>query len=128
MLGLYDHHHPLRLQRVVDALHDLFRQAFLYLQPMGVDVHDTGDFAQSRDVSVRDVRHVRLAIEWQHVMLAHGEEVNVLDNDHLIVFFFKQRIGQYFVRILRIAACQYLHSFGNTHRGLLQSLSFRVLS
>ena len=44
-----------------------------------------GDFAEADDLAVRDVGYVRLAEERQQVVLAHGVELDVLDDDHLVV-------------------------------------------
>ena len=53
------------------------------------------------------------------MVLAEGKHVNILHDDHLVVVFLEQRIGQHLLRILRVAACQHLHCFGHTHGSLL---------
>ena len=90
MLGFYDYHHALRFEGFLYAVLDLLCEALLHLKTMAVDVHHAGYLAQSCDVSVGDVCHVSLAIEWQHVVFAHREEVDVLDDDHLVVFLGKE--------------------------------------
>lgn len=59
-----------RVEGFLDAVADLHRQAFLHLQAAGEALHHAGDFRKARDVSVGDVRHVRFAVEGQHVVLA----------------------------------------------------------
>ena len=40
-----------------------------------------------------------LAIERQHVVLAHGEEVDIFYDDHLTVFFFEFCSPQHLFRV-----------------------------
>ena len=88
MLGLDDDHHAERVEGLLDALLDLEREALLNLEAVGEDVDHAGDLAQARDVAAGDVGHVHLTEEGQDVVLAEGEEVDVLDDDHLLVVFF----------------------------------------
>ena len=71
---------------------------------------------------------MHLAVEWQHVVFAQREEVDVLYNHHLIVVLLEQCIGQNLVGIHVVALGKRLHSLGHTHRCLLQSLAGRILA
>ena len=128
MLGFYDYHHALRFEGFLYAVLDLLCEALLHLKTMAVDVHHAGYLAQSCDVSVGDVCHVSLAIEWQHMVFAHREEVDVLDDDHLVVFLGKECVSQNLVRVLCVSACKHLHGFGHSHRCLDESLTLRVFA
>ena len=128
MLGLYDYHHTLRLEGFLYAVLDLLCEALLHLKTMAVDVHHAGYLAQSCDVSVGDVCHVSLAVEWQHVVFAHREEVNVLDDNHLVVFLSKKCVSQNLVRVLCVSACKHLHGFCHSHWCLDESLTLRVFA
>lgn len=68
--GLDDHGHAHRLERILYAVADLCRKAFLNLQAARECVHHAGDLAQAGDTPVGDIRHVRFAKERQHVVLA----------------------------------------------------------
>ena len=70
MAGLNDYHDTQWVQRLLDALLDLQRHSFLDLQPVGLDVHYTGNLRQSRDVAVRNIGNVCLAVERQHMVFA----------------------------------------------------------
>ena len=69
-----------------------------------------------------------LAVERQHVVLAHGEEIDVFNDDHLVIFLFEQRIGQHLVRVHGVASCEHLHGFGHTHGGLHKTFAFWVFA
>ena len=79
-------------------------------------------------MAVGDVGHVHLAVERQHVVLAHGEEVDVADDDHLVVFLLEEGVGEHLVRVLRVATGEDLHGLGHAHGGLLQALSVSILA
>ena len=74
VLGLDHHHYTQRIERLLNAFLNLQRHALLHLKPVREDVYHTGNLAQPRDVAVRNISHVRFAIERQHVVLAQGEE------------------------------------------------------
>ena len=83
MPGFDDYHDTKGVQCLLDALLDLQCHALLNLQPVAIDVDDTGYLREPRDVSVGNIGHMNLSIERQHVMFAKREKVDVLDNDHL---------------------------------------------
>ena len=61
-------------------------------------------------------------------MFAEGEEINVLHNDHLVVFLLKEGICQHLVGILIVAAGEYLHRLGYAHRSLDKSFALCVFT
>ena len=77
---------------------------------------------------VGDVPHVRLAEEGQHVMLAHGVEVDVLDDDHLPVILREHGRAEYLFRILRVALREELHGLGHAVGRLEQALAASILA
>ena len=79
-------------------------------------------------VTVRNVRHVHLAVEGQHVVLAHREEVDVFHDHHLIVGFLEEGVGEHLVRVLVVSACEHLHGLGHPERGFLESFAVGVLT
>ena len=93
--GFDDDHDSEGMQRLLDTLLDLKRHALLHLQTVGKDVHHAGYLRESGDIAVRDVGYVGLAIERQHVVFAEGEEVDVLDDDHLGIVLLKEGIGEH---------------------------------
>ena len=70
MLSLYYDHHAKWLQGILDTVLDLLCHALLHLQAMCIDIHHAGYLRKTSDVAVRDICHMRFAIEWQHVVLA----------------------------------------------------------
>ena len=103
------------MERVLYTVFYLLGEPLLYLQAVAVDVDHACHFGESGDVAVGDVGHMSLAVEGNHVVLAHREEVDVFDNDHLVVFLFEECVGEHLVRVLRVAACKNLHGLCSAH-------------
>ena len=74
------------MQGFLDAVPDLDGQPLLDLQAAGVGLDDAGNLAQAGDLAIGDVGDVGLADEGQEVVLAGAVELDVLDQDHLLVF------------------------------------------
>lgn len=70
MLCLDDDGNAKRMQGFVDGVLDLCGEAFLHLQTARVGFNDAGYLAETCDVAIRDVGHMCLADEWNHVVLA----------------------------------------------------------
>lgn len=51
---------------------------------MAEDIHYAWNLAQARYLAIGNVGHMHTTVEWQHVMLTQGIEINILDDDHLI--------------------------------------------
>ena len=73
--------------------------AFLHLQAMREYIDYTGYLAQPGDIAVRNISHVCLPVERQHVMFAKGEEIDIFHNHHLTVFFLEFSRAKHFMRI-----------------------------
>ena len=128
-VACFDHnHHSEGVEGLLDALLDLERHALLDLQAVGIYVDNAGYLAEPGDVSVGNVGHMSLAVEGQHVVFAEGEEVDVLDDDHLRVVLLEECASEYLMGILGVALREKLHGLGYTHRGLEQSLAGGVFA
>ena len=125
---LDNHHDAERIERLLDALLDLQGHALLHLEAVGEDVHHAGNLAQPRDVAVGDVGDVRFAVEGQHMVLAEGEEIDVLHDDHLVVVFAEFGGEQHFVGVHGIAGGEGQHRLGNAFGGLQQALARGVFA
>src|ERR1700753_2862478 len=68
-----------------DGLADLAGQTLLHLEPSCEHVNETGDLAEADDFSIGHIGDVSLAEKWEKMMLALREELDILDDDHLIV-------------------------------------------
>jgi len=55
------------------------------LQAAREHVYDAGDLAEAQDPLVGEIGNVGLAEERQEVVFAEAEELDVLDDDHLVV-------------------------------------------
>src|SRR5438045_2897397 len=80
-----DHTDALWLDDFLNGFGDLGCQALLNLQPPREDFHQSGQLAESDDLSVRNVSDVYLPEERQHVMLAEAEHLDIFDYDHLVI-------------------------------------------
>ena len=67
------------------ALGNLLRQPLLNLQPPREDIDDSRHLAQPDYLVPRQIGHVHFAVERQHVVLAEAEELDILDDHHLVV-------------------------------------------
>ena len=129
VLRLDDDHDSEGVERPLDAIFYLHREPFLYLQAAGKDVHDARNLAQAGDILFGDVRDMSLAEERQHVVLAEGKEVDILDNDHLLIIFLLEHGGaEDGLGVFAVAFCQKLHRFSYSQRGFQQSLALGVFS
>ncbi len=127
MERLDDHRHAVRLQRIHEGGRDLLRQPLLDLQPPGVEFDDACDLRQPDDVLARHVRHVALPEERQHVVLAHREDVDVLDGHHLVVLLVEDGAPQHLARVLLVPLRQERDRTLEPLRGLLEPLPVGVL-
>ena len=128
MHGFDDYGHAQRVQGILDAVSDLFRKTLLDLQPAGIGFHDAGDFAQAGNLSLGDICHMRFADEGEHMVLAEGEEFDVLDDDHVVVGLLEEGAFDDGLPVLEIPLRKELHGLGHTFRCLLQPLACGILS
>src|SRR6266478_1097831 len=85
MAGFDDHADALRRDLFLDGVRDLAGQTLLNLQASSKGVHQAGDLAESQNSLVREIGHMGLAEKRQQVVFAKAEELDVLDDDHLVV-------------------------------------------
>lgn len=107
--GFDDHSDPLGLQDLHHAISDLSRETFLDLQPAGEGIDDPRNFGKSDDFAFRNIGDVRLSVKRQKVMLAHRENLDVPDDDHLAGFFIEEGASDDFLEVLFVPRGQELH-------------------
>ena len=120
------HRHAERMQRILDAVPDLLGKALLHLQPSGIRFHNPCDFAQPGDSAGRDIRDVALAYERQQVVLAGGVKVDVLNEDHLAVFFVENRLLHYLLAVFAVALREILQRLGHPFGRLEKAFAVNV--
>ena len=62
------------------------------LQPAAVDLDDARQFRQAQHFAVGDVANWNFADERYQMMLAHGEHLDILDDDHLVVILVEHSV------------------------------------
>ncbi len=67
-----------------------------------------------------------LAEERQHVVFAHAEHLNVLDDNHFVIVHIKQGAADHLVRVFAHAFGQVLQGFLHTLRRSEQAVSLRI--
>lgn len=75
-----------------------------------------------------NIGNVCFPVERQHVVLAEGVELDVLDDYHVAVILFEAGGEQNVARILIVSLRQKRHGFGHPLRGLEQTLAGDILS
>ena len=70
VLGFDVDSHAKRMLGIVDGVFDLGRQALLNLETARVGFHHTGNLAQTGDVAIGNIAHMRLADEGNQMVLA----------------------------------------------------------
>lgn len=129
MAGLNHYCHSERIEGFLDAVPDLEGEAFLDLKPAGEGLNDPSYLAEPCDLAVRDVGYVTLSEEWHHMVLTSREQLDVLDEDHLLVLFRKQGRLDYLDTIFLVALGEELDSLGHPfrRRGVLIDISFLTI-
>ena len=128
MASLDDHAHALRFDRFVNGVGNLTCEPLLYLQPPREDLDQAGNLAQPDYLSFGNISHMHLAEEGQHVMLAEREDLDVLDDHHLVVVFVEERAAQDRRRILSVPLGQEGHRLLNPAWSGQQSVAAGVLA
>ena len=128
VLRLNDHHHSERIEGVLDTVFDLGRKPLLHLKPTGIDIDNTGYLTKPGNTSVRNICHMYLAEERQHVMLAERIEIDIFDHHHLTIILFKERGTQDRLRIFVVTFAKELQRFSHALRSFHQPLAGRIFS
>ena len=84
--------------------------------------------AEPDDASSRDVTDGHLAEEGQHVVLAQGIELDVLDDDDFAALVLEDGTVDDGVGVLVVAACVLDERFGGAHGRLGQTFAFWVFT
>src|SRR3990172_70647 len=87
-----DYANPVRVQAGVYEIGDLAGHPFLDLQPAGEEIDNPRYFLKAHYLSVWQIGDMRLAKEWQHVMLAQAVEFDVAHDHHLVVLLVEDGI------------------------------------
>ncbi len=87
MKGFNHHPHTNGLKNVVQAVGDLFGQALLDLQAAAERIDNPGNFAYANYFPLWQIGDMTFANEGKHMVFAHAEHVNILDNNHFIIVF-----------------------------------------
>ena len=85
MFGFDHHAHTLGFQHLIDGAGDVGGQLFLDLQPPRVAMHDAGELGDAHHPVSREITHMRLACDGQHVMLAETHHRYVSQNDEFVI-------------------------------------------
>ena len=104
------------------------RHALLHLQTAREGVDDAGQLAEADDASGGDVSDGHFAEEGQHVVLAQGIELDVLDDDDLAALVLKDGAVYDGIGILALAARVLDERLGGTHGGLGQAFTVWVFT
>ena len=106
---------------------DFLRHALLDLQPARERIDDAGELGYAQHLALRDVPDRALAVERQHVVLAHRVELDVLQNHHVVRAGREVRAVHNGLHLLAVALRQERERLRDPHGGLLQSLALRIL-
>src|SRR5271165_4244022 len=123
-----DYAHAQRLNRLLNRLGDLHRQALLHLKPASEYFHQSRHLAQSDDLTFWYVCDVHFAEERQDMVLAKAEHLNVLYDHHLVVIHAKESTPQDLLGIFPVAFGEVLQRLPVTLWSLRQSLAIRLFS
>ena len=127
MLSLNDDRHPLRVQLPVQEVRHLGCQPLLKLRTPGVTVHNPRQLGQAEHLPLPgDIGNVRLAYKGEQVMLAHGVQGDIADDDHLIVIPLIKKLDMPPGVLLQPAEDLRIHP-GHAVRCLLKALTVRIL-
>ncbi len=111
-----------------DGVGDLRGEALLHLQAAGEDIDEARDLGEADDLAVGDVGDVRLAEEGQQVVLAEGEEFDVLDDDHLVVVDVEEGGVEDGVDVHGVAAGEEGHGFFHALGGVEEAVAGGVFA
>ena len=128
MLGFDDDAHAGRLEDLVDGVRDLLGQPLLHQHPPREDVDDARQLREAHDPTVRDVGHVTLSEERQHVVLAQTVQLDVPHEHHAAMILREHGIADDVGRGLRVARRQERHGLRHSLGRLHQSLPIGILA
>jgi len=127
MFGFHGHRDAVWLQCRNEGIGDLRGESLLELRAPCYEVDQAGDFADADDATAGDIGHVGAAVEGEEVMLAHGEERNIAQDDHLRMAFLKSNFEE-FGGVDAKTAEDFGISVGDAARGIPQPLAVGIFA
>jgi hypothetical protein len=145
MAALDDDSNALWLKHLREGKRDLLSEALLYLEAAGEHFGDAGEFGEADDAAVGDVADVHLdgwfsnrldqtrrwtylAHERDQMVLAQGEDLNVLHYNHLVVVLVEDSAINDVSQILLVALGEEQQGLRIALRCVQQPLTVRVLA
>src|SRR5260221_7526881 len=128
MLGFNYYSNTDRIQGIFYSIHDLYSQAFLYLQAAGIYIYHSCNFTQTSYPSVGYVCNMCLAKKRKYMMLTQTIKLNVFHYNHFTYIFMKFSGVNDCIGVCLVTLCKVLHSFCNTFRCFQQPLAIRVFT
>lgn len=147
MRTLHHHRHAARLQDLLDRHGNLLRQPLLQLQPPREHLRDPRELGEAEDLAVGNVADVHTAGERDEVVLAHGEDLDILHDNYffpsaqaslgccagaghteLVVVFLKNGIVDNLLKVLLIPLREVQHRLRIAQRRIAQTLTVGVLA
>src|SRR5919109_4836076 len=113
---------------VSNCLGDLRGHALLNLQAAAVHLHKAGNLADADDLFVGQISHMAFAEEREHVMLAETEQIDILDEDHLVIGFGIESTVEPFFHILMVPTGEESKRSFYTRRRFLQPLPLWIFT
>lgn len=117
------------IEQLLHSQSNLLGQTLLNLKTTTEHLCQTRNLAQSNHLSVLwDITNMDLAGERDHVVLTEGENVNVLDNNHLVVILLEERLIHKVGDTLLVTLGEEHESLGITLGSLEETLAVGILS
>ncbi len=129
VLRLDDDDHTAGFRDPHQRVRHLGGEPLLHLRTPGVDIHQAGQLGRPGDLAVRggDVTDVGDSLEGEQVVFAAGDQVDVLEQHHLVVAQAGHG-GQVGLGFLPETGEYLLVGTGDTGRGVAQPLPVRILA
>ena len=125
-ITLHDPCNYVRLMGVVQRVGDLESQLFLNLQAPREHVGNARQLRQADHLAVRHIGHMRLAHERQHMVLAQGVQLDILDDDHFVIVGVKHGLVYDFIERLPVPLGQELEGIRCALRCFQQSIAGNI--
>jgi len=126
--GFNDHRHSGRLQNPDQFFRDLIREPFLNLESPGVNVDNTWNFRKADNLAVRNVGDVRFTIEWQKVVFAKREKLDITDDDEVVRWRGKEGLAHDLIDVFPVAGREKFHCCSISSRRGFEPFTFIVFA
>jgi len=128
MVGFDNDAHAEWIEHPHDRVRNVVRHALLHLEPAREEVHDPRNLRQPDDLAVGQVRYVRLAEEWQQVVLAQRVDLDVPHQHHALVPFLEHGAGDHILHGRGIPPGEPLERLVHPPRRVAESLALHILA